>query len=65
MAEINYQIGQYCQYPDDRKMFKLVSVNGWVFTFECGHMVTDLVFQDMVNCETGIQVYKDIQLNLF
>jgi hypothetical protein len=62
---MNYQIGQYYQYPDDRKRLKLVSVDEWVFIFECGHRVTDSVFYDMVNCETGVQVYKDIQLNLF
>ena len=62
---MNYQIGQYYHYPGHAQKFKLLSVNEWVFVFECGHRITDLVFEDMVNCQTGIQVYKDTQLNLF
>lgn len=62
---MNYHLNEYYRYPDDKKLFKLVSTTGYVFYFECGHWCTDSVFEDLVRVKTGVQVYQDIQLQLF
>ncbi len=60
-------IGNYYQYPNCKKKFKLIGINQTknVYYFECGHCCTDNVFQDLIDCHTGIQNYKKIQLDLF
>jgi hypothetical protein len=62
---MNFDIGQYYRYPGSEKKYKLVKRNQWTFVFECGHWCTDTVFEDLVNCRTGIPVHKDIQIRLF
>lgn len=58
-------IGEYYRYPNGTKRFKLIAVDGWVYRFECGHRCTDAVFRDLIRVSTGIQVYQDIQTELF
>lgn len=65
MIELNYEIGAEYRYPLHKKRFKLTETNGLVFIFDCGHRVTNNVFMDLINCKTGVQVYKDIQPSLF
>jgi len=65
VIEFKYFIGEWYRYPKDSKKYKIIEYNGVVFKFECGHWCTDSVFIDMVRVKTGIQVYKDIQLDLF
>jgi hypothetical protein len=43
----------------------LKEVTGYRFNFECGHWCTDSVFVDLVRVKTNIQVYEDLQLDLF
>jgi hypothetical protein len=64
---INYEIGASYIYPMDLKktVFKLKEVRGWVFYFECGHLCMDSVFMDLINIQTGVQVYKDVQVKIF
>lgn len=62
---VKYFIGEDYKYPRSRKRFKLISVDTFIFRFECGHWCTDSVFIDLIRVKTGIQVYKDIQLELF
>ena len=63
----NYTIGHYYRYPEPKNTakYKLIAVTDWVARFECGHWVTDSVFMDLIDCKTGVQVYKDCQLRLF
>ena len=62
---IQYTIGREYRYPESTKKFQLQSVDAWVFSFACGHWCTDLVFLDLIDCSTGIQVSENIQLSLF
>lgn len=63
---MNYEIGREYKYPDYYKKYKLkeISKNGFVFKFECGHWVTDLVFIDMIDVKTKIRVRYNTQLSL-
>lgn len=58
-------IGEKYRYPDDKKHFELAQKRGCIFYFKCGHWCTDSVFVDLIRVKTGIQVYKDNQLELF
>jgi hypothetical protein len=53
------------RYPRQKKRFKLKEVKGFIYFFECGHWVTDNVFQDLINCKTGLPNYLNNQLQLF
>ncbi len=58
---MNFEVGASYKYHNSNKVFKLKEVDGFIFHFECGHSVTNLVFEDLINIKTGIQVYKDLQ----
>lgn len=58
-------IGESYHYPQSKKVFKLKSIEGYIYIFECGHRCTDKVFPDLINVRTKIQNYKNIQLELF
>jgi len=62
---MNYTIGHEYRYPNQKKRFKLLEVIGHVFIFENKHRVTDSVFYDLINVNSGIQVYTDLQTKLF
>ncbi len=63
---LQYTIGHHYHYPYQKTLFRLKEVTGaFIFRFECGHWCTDCVFKDLFDYETGIQVYKDVQLKLF
>jgi hypothetical protein len=57
-------IGELYKYPKGGNSYKLISITGFVYRFDCGHWVTGNVFADLVRVKTGIQVYKDRQLEL-
>ena len=57
--------GENYKYPNSRQLFKLVKVGEWKYLFECGHWCTNTVFVDLIRVSTGIQVYKEKQLQLF
>jgi hypothetical protein len=63
---MKYYIGELYRYPNRGQKFKLIVVteNG-ICHFECGHWCTDNVFTDLIRVKTGVQVYKDIQTQLF
>lgn len=65
MKNLKHYIGEYYKYPNYNKLYKLVSVRGFIYYFECGHWCTDSVFEDLIRVKTGVQVYKDNQLELF
>lgn len=58
-------IGEYYRYPNGIKQFKLIAVDGFIYRFACGHWCTDTVFCDLIRVSTGIQVYQDVQTELF
>jgi hypothetical protein len=62
---MNYHLGEYYKYFGCKRRFKLIEVSGYIFKFECGHWVTDTVFEDLVRVKTGIQVYRDNQLKIW
>jgi len=62
---MNYYLGEYYQYPNDNKRFKLIATDGFIFQFECGHWCTENVFMDLIRIKTRVQVYEDRQLQLF
>lgn len=41
-------IGAKFKYPKCEDVFTLKSINGFIYTFECGHQVTDCVFEDLI-----------------
>jgi len=45
--------------PDNNRIFELdyISENGTAY-FKCGHAVTDLVFEDMIDLETGLAKWE-------
>lgn len=61
---MKYFIGEIYHYPKSKQMLKLISVEGFIFRFECGHWCTDNVFEDLIRVKTGQQVYSDVQLEL-
>ena len=60
-------IGELYKYPGsiNPEQYRLIETNGGVFWFECGHWCTDSVFIDLVRVKTGLQNFKDFQLELF
>jgi hypothetical protein len=60
-------IGKYYKYSGtkNRRKYKLVEIDRWMYRFECGHAVTDCVFLDMIDCETGVGNWEPQQLDLF
>jgi len=48
---INYEIGEYYQYPCNQQKFKLSKVINSIFHFECGHWCTDNVFIELLQVE--------------
>lgn len=65
MTAVQYVIGREYNYQASKTKFKLAHVGLCKFVFECGHWCTDTVFLDLIDCTTGIQVYKNNQLTLF
>lgn len=63
---LKHKIGEMYRYPERgvKTLFKLVSTNGFIFRFECGHWCTDSVFMDLIRVKTGVQVYKDNQMEM-
>lgn len=58
-------IGEKYRYPNSKNIFTLKKKRKFIFHFACGHKCTDNVFSDLIRVKTGIQVYKDNQLELF
>ncbi len=59
-------VGETYKYPNSSKRFKLASISDrGIYYFECGHWCTQYVFDDLINVRTGIQNYKNNQLQLF
>ena len=50
------------RYPNSNKVYRLVSVTGFIYRFACGHWCTDNVFADLINVKTGIANYKQTTL---
>lgn len=63
--QLNYIIGHEYKYHSHKQKYKLKSVDRWVYIFDCGHRVTDCVFMDLIDCSTGIPVYKNNQLEIW
>lgn len=61
---LNYNINERYRYPCYKKVFKLIEVIDYKFTFACGHWCTDSVFEDLIRVKTGVQVYNDNQLKI-
>ena len=40
-------IGATYIYPNQKRRYKLVRIVGFMYYFECGHAVTDSVFEDL------------------
>ena len=57
-------ISEYFKYYKDKRLFKLVKIEGYMYVFECGHRVTDNVFEDLIRVKTGIANYENNQLEL-
>lgn len=49
-------IGATYKYPGTRRRFKLVRIVGFMYYFECGHAVTDTVFEDLVCVDSQIKL---------
>ena len=62
--QIIHHIGEWYKYPNSSEKFKLKSVDGFIYRFECGHCCTDSVFMDMILVKTGKKVCVTIQLEL-
>jgi hypothetical protein len=41
-------IGAKYKYPNSSDVFVLKKINGFIYEFECGHKVTDFVFEDLI-----------------
>lgn len=41
-------IGAKYKYYGSNKVFTLSQIYGFIYVFECGHMVTDKVFEDLI-----------------
>lgn len=55
-------IGRAYKYPYGKRKLILKEVVGFIYYFECGHWCTDNVFEDLIDCHTGIQNYMNKQL---
>lgn len=62
MNQLEYHIGEFYQYPNDKRYFLLQKKVGDIFHFEGCHRVTDNVFMDMIRIKTGIPNHKVQQL---
>lgn len=51
-------IGNRYKYPNSDNIFVLKNHTDYVYEFECGHKITNYVFEDLINLETGIQNHK-------
>lgn len=52
-------IGKKYIYPNDDKIFTLKDITSdKMYIFECGHRITNSVFQDLIDIKTGIQNYN-------
>jgi len=51
-------LGAKYKYHDLDKIYVLKKIDRWLYVFECGHKVTDIVFRDLILAEP-------IQLTLF
>lgn len=51
-------IGRKYKYPLTEEVFTVSEDRGGSVRFECGHWCTDLVFEDLIDIETGIQNYR-------
>jgi hypothetical protein len=60
-----HHLNEYYKYPRSNKRYKLIEVDRWRYIFEDGHRVTDNVFCDLIRCKTGIQVYNEVQMEMF
>lgn len=49
-------IGAVYIYPGTRRRYKLVKIEGFMYYFECGHAVTDSVFEDLVCVDAQIKM---------
>jgi hypothetical protein len=65
MTNQKYFIGEYYRYPNSQKEYKLLKVERFVYVFDCGHRISDNVFNDLIRVRTNIQVYLDTQLEMF
>jgi len=67
MPHILYRIGGKYKYPEpNSKVYILKKVKGFVFIFKCGWRVTDSVFEDMIDLNTGFASWQHPkQLTLF
>jgi hypothetical protein len=48
-------IGMNYRYPNSKRLFKLIKVDGYIFRFKCGHWCTDNVFEDLKPVNIGKQ----------
>ena len=49
-------IGKKYNYPNDDKIFTLKNItDDKMYIFECGHRITNSVFRDLIDIQTGIQ----------
>lgn len=62
---IIYYLDEFYRYSESKKLFKLISVDGFIFKFECGHWCTDCVFIDLIRVSTGKGNWEPQQLELF
>lgn len=58
-------LNEYYRYPNSTKQYKLVKWDDHKYYFECGHVVFDSVFMDLIRVKTGIPNWHDSQLELF
>ena len=58
-------IGRHYRYPNSKKRFLLIEIDGYIYRFNGGHWCTDTVFKDMIDCKTKVQNCDNNQLNLF
>lgn len=59
-------MGAKYRYPNSSKVYELNKKVGCIYYFKCGHRVTDNVFEDLINTQTGIAEWqKTKQLKLF
>ena len=61
--------GKLFKYPEpnSNQVFELKKVEGTNFIFKCGHKVTNSVFNDLIDLQTGLaqwQKPKQLTLNL-
>jgi hypothetical protein len=50
------------KYQDDDTILELIAITGFIYRFKCGHWCTDLVFNDLINCKTGLPNWRQPKL---